>query len=111
MKKVIILSIITLLSISGAGLAGTAISLEGVGGLISLSEGVRGDYTANATADATAFTMSTAHTQGNRAYAAGSFDTAIYRSAELSSPLTNSALLGNVSAYCSATLEAFGDPL
>ena len=111
MKKVIILTIVTLLSISGAGLAGTAISLEGVGGLISLSEGVMGDYSVNATADATDFTMSTAHTQGNRAYAAGSFDTAIYRSAELSSPLTNSALLGDVSVYNSSTLEAFGDPL
>lgn len=110
MKKVIIVTLVLLMSVSGGVFAGSAINLDGVAGLVSLSQGVIGDYTVNAN-PGTAFTMSTAHTQGNRAYATGSFDTAIFRSAELSSPLTNSALLGTVSTYCSATLSSFGSAM
>ena len=108
MKKVIILTTLVLMSFSVACFAGV---LEGAGGLVSLSTGVNGDYFVDAD-PATAFTMSTGHTQGNRAYATGSFSTNIHwKNGSGTDNLFIAAddLLGDPTNYNTATLEAWDD--
>ena len=78
MKKIIIISTLLMMSLTGAAISGDLDGMEN--NLVTLSNGVEGVYYSDsASEDATAFAISTGHIQGNYAYATGSFSTAIHR--------------------------------
>jgi len=93
-KKVMLLIALTfLLPFSTIGFAGDFPNGTDGGFEIKLSSGVIGTYWVNVADAATECSMSTAHVQGNRAYATSSNDQAIYYFEPNHSPIVSGDLL------------------